>query len=138
MAGGRGDGWKVIVKINLPPEKQYHSGHSLMVQGDTVEDVRDTLAPLAGGVEQAEFILTRFVEYAQARAASAALQTSEEGQRDVPPPSAAESSAQPSSDIKPASANLVKAVAKKLGVAEQELAGKSDVELKKLLKEVKK
>jgi hypothetical protein len=76
----RGEGWKVIVKINLPPETSYHSGHSLMVQGDDPLEVQNQLAELIGNGhvtdnerDQARFILLRFVEYAQQGALKQAL-----------------------------------------------------------------
>ena len=54
-------GFRTILKLNLPPEKQFHSGHSLIVQGDTVQEVKLLLAEQVGE-ERAGFILQQFFE----------------------------------------------------------------------------
>lgn len=62
-------GYRIIVKLNLPPQANYHSGHSLIIQGDSVDEIRDMLNELAGrnssGEEFDERLLNAFVSFAE-------------------------------------------------------------------------
>lgn len=152
MADGKG--FQVIVKINLPPEQQYHSGHSLIVQADTPGEVQDLIADaieLNGAQvdniqDQAHFILTRFIEFAQQGAVQASLA--------VPQPSGVEQRADgvrpagPGDTDSPpvvtgstpddlASPALLKVVAKKTNTPLEELEGYTTEAAKALLKGVK-
>lgn len=169
----RGDGWKVIVKINLPPEESYHSGHSLMIQGDDPLEVQNQLAELIGDgyvdeniKDQARFILLRFVEYAQQGAVKDALGNgtagapaptpSGAGDAGTPPATAPAPAAEASTDgasqaetvaaaaqaaadatppgERPASDTLKAFAAKKLGGDSSQFDGKTESEVKALLK----
>jgi hypothetical protein len=139
MAGTRGDGWKVVMKINLPPEKQYHSGHSLLLQGDTAEEIVASLVGFGASEEQAEFIGLRFIEYAAVGAAKQALgqpaQTLEaapEVKRTDSPPAQPGSEAAVSDDL--ASPAVLKAVAKKTGKSVEELGAMTKAQAKAALK----
>ena len=143
-------GYKLVLKINLPPEVQYHSGHSLLVQGDSGGEVQHALAELIAGPEasgkdllnvqdQARFILLRFVEYAQQRAVEAGLKqevptqgTSTATGTEMPQPPAAPGQA----DGK-ASAALLKVVAKKTGKSVEELGELTTARAKEIIQEGK-
>lgn len=68
------DGYRVIVKINLPPAAQYASGHSIIVQGDTGAAVAKTLDGLTGVEGHGELILAAFVEHAISKAVEVKMQ----------------------------------------------------------------
>ena len=53
--------FRCIMKLNLPPEKQYHSGHSLIVQGDTLREIEESLAEKVGE-GRAVLIIEQFFE----------------------------------------------------------------------------
>ena len=139
-------GYRLVLKINLPPEQQYHSGHSLLVQGDTVGEVQQTLATLIAGPDaadkdlynvqdQARFILLRFIEYAQQGAVKAVLKDAPDpgpGTEMPTPPAAPTKSA-----TGKASAALLKVAAKKLGKTVQELGSLTTAEAKKIIQEGK-
>lgn len=56
--------YRVIVKLNLPPEDSYHSGHSLIVQGNTVQEVADLLTDVKnGGDTPGNQVLQRFSDF---------------------------------------------------------------------------
>lgn len=67
------DGYEVIVKINLPPAVQYHSGHSVIVQGHTGEEVAKSLDSLTGHEGNGALILAAFTEYGLKTAVEQAL-----------------------------------------------------------------
>lgn len=75
MADSRG--YKVIVKINLPPQANYHSGHSLIIQGDSVDEVRGMLKELAGRNGSGERLLNAFVSFAEDAGELVARRTNE-------------------------------------------------------------
>jgi hypothetical protein len=132
-------GYPVIVKINLPPEKQYHSGHSMIVQGTSPEAVAGELQALVPDAQEGVgwSILRRFAEYALLGVVKAELGATEAAPvgDDTSRSSATESSA-PDSDP-PASANLLKAAAKKSGKTVEELGSITTSEAKRLIKEGK-
>lgn len=141
-----GKGYRVIVKLNLPPEREFQQGHSLIVQGDSDEEVRQSLASLIAGprtpvddniLDQAQFILLRFAEYAQGGAAqqgltSGATPTGDGGEVGSGP------SSSPTGALDPASPAVLAAVAKKAGKSIEELGALTQAEAKDLLKGVKK
>lgn len=137
MADGKG--YNVIVKINLPPEKQYHSGHSLIVQGDSAGEVETSLANIlvAGGavapgaLDQARFILLRFVEYALGDAVKASLREAIETSDGKSGPTAPVQP-EPASDL--ASPTVLKAVAKKTGKSLEELGELTKAQATEMLK----
>lgn len=131
MADGKG--WPVVMKINLPPEEQYHSGHSLLIQGDSVDEVKERLAPLAGGEAQAEFVLLRFAEFALKGSVEQKLA---DGNDDAAP-EAAPAKQTTTEEDEPASAALIKVVAKKTGKDADELKGISKAQAQALIKEAK-
>lgn len=123
-------GYQVIAKVNLPPEAQYASGHSLIVQGDTPEEVAILLGAAVGGSQdQGALILQRFGEYALGKAAEAALR---------PTPAASTPTAAPAPAAggapEPASDAFLKVVAAKTGKTFDELKGLSKAEAQELLK----
>jgi len=151
MADGKG--FQVIVKINLPPEEQYHSGHSLIVQGDNPLEVEGLLGRLIAGAEsvdkntadQARFILARFIEFAQQGAVQSSLaasQVSSAGaeQHASPQDGAASGAVAPTGASGPspaedlASPALLKVVAKKTNTPLEELEGYTTEAAKALLK----
>jgi len=74
-------GYPVIVKINLPPEQQYHSGHSLIVQGNTVAEVSERLQALVPGAQPGvgDTIIRRFTEFALLGAVKTELKAEQSG-----------------------------------------------------------
>lgn len=52
---------EVSLRLNLPPAAQYHSGHSLIVQGETIQEVKEVLAEEVGE-DRATFIIATFFE----------------------------------------------------------------------------
>jgi len=147
MADGKGFG--LVLKINLPPEEQYHSGHSLLVQGDTSAEIEERLGRIIeppSGTEtlsdnardQARFILLRFIEFAQQGAVQASLaapQASEAGGSGDEPTRTAVTASPASDDM--ASLALLKVVAKKTGTPLEELEGTTTEAAKALLASVK-
>lgn len=128
------DGYEVIVKINLPPEKQYHSGHSVIVQGHTVEEVEKHLDVLAGHEGNGKVILARFGEYALQEGVKAVL-SKDGGAEGEAAAGSAKAPSGPASTEKPASAGLLKLVAKKTGKSVDELGELTDEQARSLLKE---
>lgn len=134
-------GYRCIVKINLPPEENYHSGHSLIVQGDTAVEVEHQLAriiepvgtaleaPSDNARDQAHFVLLRFIEFAQQGAVKATLDTPSgaavaTSDKPVGAGTAASGSG-PAAGSAPdlASKAVLKAVAKRTGKSLEELGG---------------
>lgn len=147
-----GKGYQVIVKISLPPEANYHSGHSLIVQGDTAVEVEHQLGRIIEPVvaestaalyenvkDQARFILMRFIEFAQQGAVKATL-TPPSGETPATPAAAPDPSggaddlavAAVPPDL--ASAAVLKAVAKKTGKSVEELGELTKAQAQALLK----
>lgn len=52
---------EVSLRLNLPPEAQYMSGHSLIVKGETLQEVKEVLAEEVGE-DRASFIVGVFFE----------------------------------------------------------------------------
>jgi len=118
-------GFRVIAKINLPPQKQYQSGDSIIVQSDELEEVALILGAIAGGgVDQGMVILGRFGHFALASGVEVALK------KGTPHNAAAELHLVAA----PASAALRKTLAKKLGKTDEELGELTTEEAKSLLR----
>jgi hypothetical protein len=156
-------GYRVIVKLNLPPVAQYASGNSVILQGDTVAEVKQLIAQVAG-VEDAEVgqtVLNHFGEAAlkqavvdtikRDKAQAAAVRKSKRAVETTKDPTASEeantgeaqeqapatsSEAPPSSDP-PASEALMKVLAKKSGKSPEELGELTTSAAKALLAELK-
>ena len=130
------EGYKVILKVNLPPREQYHSGASLILQGDTTADVAALVDSVTGAEGNGELILRRLVESELGEAANAklkaALGTASTGRPPAPAGAdgdstssdGATSTSSPSSGDAP-SQTLLKAAAKKSGKDVSELEGLS-------------
>ena len=127
-----GKGYAVIVKLNLPPEKQFHAGHSLILQGDTVPGVANLIEDLAGGSVQAFDIIGRFIEYAQQGLVVQGLAVPEAPQGVMPPVPPVPQLV--GTDGAKASQSLVTFASNKLGVDAKELVDKTESEIKQLLK----
>jgi hypothetical protein len=137
-------GFGVILKLNLPPEKQYHQGHSLILQADTVDEVKVHLEALGASGEQADFIALRFVEQAcldgfkQAMGATeapvppAAASTDAAPSTDAPAPAPSPAKDAASDDL--ASPAVLKVVAKKTGKSVEELGALTKADAQALLK----
>ena len=54
-------GFHAVLKLNLPPVQQYHSGHSLIVQADSLGEIKELLAEEVGE-DRASFIVSTFFE----------------------------------------------------------------------------
>lgn len=69
------EGYEVIVKLNLPPDKQYHSGHSVIFQGHNTDEVVKNITAAVDDESESvgTTILKHIVEYALAGAAGAAI-----------------------------------------------------------------
>lgn len=142
MADGKG--FAVVVKINLPPRQNYQSGHSIIVQGDTMDEVAKHLDDLGGTEGNGRVILATFAEEALAAGAQAVLAggTASGG---TPAPAGAGGSttstggatgtSRGSSGNKPASESLLKLVSKKTGVPVEELGELTHKEATRRLKE---
>lgn len=144
---------KVIVKINLPPEANYHSGHSIIVQGESAGEVAVLLQGLVPEAKDGigGTILRRFVEYALLGAVKAELGATEEpsGLVGLVAPSVAGAQtprpAQPAAARPPApvageqkaSEAILTVLAKKTGKSVEELGSLTDLEAKGLLKGAK-
>lgn len=125
-------GFNLILKVNLPPEKEYHSGHSLMVQADTPAQLRTLLAAVVGGEDQAQFVLARFGEFLLQGGVVQALEPKEEPKKgtEMPTPPAA-----PKGGGDQASPALLKVAAKKSGKTVEELGPLTTAEAKQIIKE---
>ena len=127
-------GWRVIVKINLPPEKQYHAGHSVIFQGDDAKEVEALLRPLVGE-DQAKFILLRFAEYALGGAVEQALKSeAAEGGKAAPQETVGAEASQSTAASDLASQKVLEAVAKKTGKSVEELGELTKTQAAELLK----
>lgn len=138
-----GKGYEAILKINLPPEADYHSGHSLILQGDTVEGVEKHLDTLIGGEGTGKVVLARFAEYAlKGGVVEVLLPTKTAGPAENAPATATSTSAKKpagsaSTSEGEASPALKAAAAKKVGKTVDELGSITTSEAKRLMKEGK-
>ena len=57
------EGYPVIVKLAVPPDADYHSGASLILQGDSLADVSATIGDFVGESEVGETIVRDIVEF---------------------------------------------------------------------------
>lgn len=142
MADGKG--YPVVVKLNLPPEKQYHSGHSIIVQGDTPAEVAALLDGVSGTPGHGVVILAQFAEFAIKGGAAAVLKNagaggtqgealSEAGSTGGSNPSSSAPAPVTTDPDSPASDALIAVAAKKSGKAVDELKGISTKEAKALI-----
>lgn len=121
-----GKGFAVIAKINLPPEQDYHSGHSLIVQGDTASDVEKAFDELIGGEGTGKVVLARFAEFALKGGVEETLKPS------APAASAEAAPAGETGEV--ASKALLKLVAKKTGKSVEELGALTKAQAQALTK----
>lgn len=103
-------GFKAILKLNLPPAVQYHSGHSLILQGDTIGELKELLAEEVGE-DQAAFIVASFFENVLLGGVKDALGVKHEAEAKVKP---APVEAAETPDDEPTPGQL--RVAKRLGI----------------------
>lgn len=152
------EGYPFIVKLNLPPEAQYASGHSLIVQGETPEAVAEQLTSINELPDTVgKSVILRFLEHgllgvardalakekavqsatiaAEKKAAKAAGSEEKAPATAKKPSDSAPKSAKGESEASPA---LKKAVAKKTGKALEELEGLTTKQAQALMKEVSK
>jgi len=132
MADGKG--YPVVVKLNLPPEKQYHSGHSIIVQGDTPAEVAKLLDGVSGTEGHGVVILAQFAEFALQGGAAAVLKAAPLGQPGEVIPLNPDTGAPVVKDPDgPASDALLAVAAKKSGKELSELAGFTTAQAKELI-----
>jgi hypothetical protein len=105
------DKFPVIVKIALPPRKQYQSGASLIVQGESVGDVEKTLDELCGTEGNGKVILAAFAQ----EALEGGVETVLSKPTTTAAPAQAPAAENDGDEDPPASDNLLKVLAKKTG-----------------------
>ena len=111
-------GYPVIVKISLPPNKQYQSGSSLLIQGDSLGEVETTLDELCGTEGNGKVVLAAFAEEALIGGATAVISKPSDSTTAAAPAAAPESG---DDEDPPASENQLKVLAKKTGQDIEEL-----------------
>ena len=138
------EGYPVIVKLAVPPDADYHSGASLILQGDSLADVSATIGDFVGEAEVGETIVRDIVEFnlkgAVARSLSGDAPAPEpaatvEVPADAPVVTTSKVGEGAPGDDEPASEALLKVVAKKTG---QEVSDITKAEALALIKGVKK
>lgn len=75
---------EVSLRLNLPPAVQYHSGHSLIVKAETLQEVKEVLAEEVGE-DRATFIVGAFFENVLLGAVKDSLGTPHEAEAEVKP-----------------------------------------------------
>jgi hypothetical protein len=138
---GDGKGFGAILKLAVPPAAEYHSGASLILQGDTIAELQAKVDEYVGEEVGAtlirdviQFNLTKPVERALQPEPEPAKKASGSRRKASEPEEAAE----PVTGESPASEVLLKTVAKKTGKDIDELKGLTTEQAKTLLKEAKK
>lgn len=134
-------GFKLIVKINLPPAAQYASGHSIIVQENTAAALKKILDSLTGVEGHGELILAAFAEHAVMKAVEVKVQPdAQTAAEQVAPAEPArdakadnEGRAVKGSGTEQASKALKSVAVKKAGVTLEELEGKSTDEVKAII-----
>jgi hypothetical protein len=144
MADGKGFG--AILKLAVPPSAEYHSGASLILQGDSLAEVQGLVDEYVGE-EVGATLIRDIVQFNLPGAVGRALQGESAAEADEKPKRASgtrrkasepEEAAQPVTGDSPASEVLLKTVAKKTGKDIDELKGLTTEQAKTLLKEAKK
>lgn len=133
------DGYRVIVKINLPPVAQYHSGHSVIVQGDDVNEVALTLSALLGEDTPGTglTILRHFGDQALQKAAESSLKAPAKprsaAQQAAIDRKTAKPAAKPAAGEELAEPAVLKVIAKRTGKTLGELEGTTKSQAQALL-----
>jgi hypothetical protein len=140
-------GFAIVLKLNLPPEQQYHSGHSIILQADTVAAIRKLVAGFVENPETADTILNRFGDFALAGAARdqltapddpAVVRAKKQAEAIVKKAEKAAKPASPVADDEPAGEKLatkaqIAVAAKKLGKKPAELEGMTEAAAKEVI-----
>lgn len=116
-----GKGYPVIVKISLPPNKQYQSGSSLLIQGDSLGEVEKSLDELCGTEGNGKVVLAAFAEEALMGGATAAISKPSASTPAAAPAAPAAAPESGDDEDPPASENQLKVLAKKTGQDIEEL-----------------
>jgi hypothetical protein len=138
-----GKGYRVIVKLNAAPVKQYASGNSVIFQGDTTEEVATLIAKAipGGNDDNGALILAYLAELALVQATGAAL-SGGNVQADVVVPGGTGAAAPAAGDTTsdpdgPPTAAALAVAKKKTGKTDEELAGLTKSEVKALIASAK-
>jgi hypothetical protein len=123
--------YAVIVKINLPPEADYHSGHSLILQGNNAADVAGQIEGIINLPDSSvgKTILKRFVERGLFDAVKESMAAEKAG--------GVVSEPAPTVEAELASPALIKAAARKTGKTPEELGALTKDEATALVKGAK-
>lgn len=110
------DGYPVIAKLAAPPNGDYHSGASLIFQGNSIAEVAGLIGEAVGEAEVGKTIVEDIVAYNLSPAVARSLRGDAPKEETVTVPADA-----PVVTEEPASDALLKVVAKKTGTDFEEL-----------------